>query len=75
MQYVLTQEEYDDLVPKQKLKDCQDALTWMRVKFLPDCIHVKPKQYFNYCGRCPIDKIEDRGISKAACPLDRAHGK
>ena len=57
MQYLLTKEEYDNLVPKAKYYDERDKVEELNAKVLElsefVCIKEKPR-LCAYCDKCPI---------------------
>ena len=57
MQYILTKEEYNDLVPKTKYHDALGKIEKLnkQVLYLSKCKCVKETQgVFGYCDYCPI---------------------
>ena len=82
MQYILTQDEFDVLVPKSEVDIRDKALILARKIMLEqanfDCIHnPKGKNYNWYCGGCPCSRLT-LGYSletKMICNLPQEYGK
>lgn len=76
MQYILTQQEFDELEPKEnffKLEDSTDKVLYNLSKaFCPRIIKKK-----KYCDDCQFSKeiIIKRGSKKQACPLPKEFSK
>jgi len=80
MQFLITQEERDSLVPNVELETAKRALAWCFDQLQPEkCPHRKENYNMGmpYCDECPIDKLrgDQRKISKLICLKDRQHSK
>lgn len=87
MEYILTQNEYDDLVHCSELDKAEAALGAARDKLLElagyTCIHERTSNHLNYCTGCPCDPLEHsrngNGASfhvwKKICGRNTAYGK
>jgi len=57
MKYLLTVEEYENLVPKQELKKHKEALEWARNEILRranfECVYGEQRGW-SYCDQCPV---------------------
>lgn len=81
MQYVLTQEEMDRLVPKTDLINAIKAISCMRRIIVPvgQCVHDKDGP--PYCDDCPLSHISNqkleftRELSMQMCNLQRRYSK
>lgn len=62
MQYILTLEEYDDLVPKSELNKAKEKIDILNQKLLElsgfSCIY-ENKSVFSYCDKCPLNSFRD----------------
>lgn len=62
MEYILTQEEYDNLVPKSELNKAKEKIDILNDKVLKlsgfSCIYDK-KSVFSYCDLCPLNRLRD----------------
>lgn len=79
MQYLLTQQEYDKLVPKAELDSARKALALAREAILRSakftCIHEGKR---GYCDFCPIGDLAGKiayNDSKLICTLHREYSK
>lgn len=72
MEYVLTQEEMDNLIPKWKLDEREEALLWAKKAILRtanfECIH---ENTYSYCDECPISNVGDAQTDKASYEISR----
>ena len=72
MQYLLTQDEMDELVPKWKLDEREEALAWAKKAILGlanfRCIH---EGGFAYCDECPLSNIGDVKADKLSYEISR----
>ena len=78
MQLLLTEEEYDLLVPTSELERAELALKWCFGRLQPiECPHREENRGmpYPYCDVCPIDQISDRKISKLICKRSRNYSK
>lgn len=90
MQYILTREELDNLVPRSELVEANKALTAARDSILMHsgfrCIHDRnplmpaERTYRNdYCDHCPISEIPNDAtgfsVSRTICTLPRNYSK
>ena len=88
MQYILTEEEFNNLRTKKdyddlrkEIKILESALEWARNKITKKCIHTHGEEHIMYCDECPLSDIGGRKhrpshkISKALCTLDREYSK
>ena len=86
MQYLLTEAEYQALVPADELRKARDALHEARVLILKtakfECIHTLRKgsarRVGGYCDCCPIgdlDKGPDYDAGTKICTLSRNYSK
>lgn len=78
MQYLLTKEEMDKVVPLQKLNDATDALLLARMLILDGhkqkCVHEKGgPSYCDDCAMAGLDEEHDR--KKLICTLQRQFSK
>lgn len=57
MQYILTKEEYNNLVPRSKYNEERDKVEKLNIRVLElsgfDCIKERPRLCV-YCDNCPI---------------------
>lgn len=62
MQYILTLEEYDNLVPKSELTKAREKIDILNDKVLElsgfSCIY-ENKSVFSYCDKCPLNSFRD----------------
>lgn len=62
MQYILTLEEYDNLVPKSELNKAREKIDILNDKVLElsgfSCIY-ENKSVFSYCDKCPLNSFRD----------------
>ena len=62
MQYILTLEEYDNLVPKSELNKAKEKIDILNDKVLElsgfSCIY-ENKSVFSYCDKCPLNSFRD----------------
>lgn len=62
MQYILTLEEYDNLVPKSELNKAKEKIDILNEKVLElsefSCIY-ENKSVFSYCDKCPLNSFRD----------------
>lgn len=60
MQYILTLEEYDNLVPKSELNKAKEKIDILNEKVLElsgfSCIY-ENKSVFSYCDNCPLNSF------------------
>jgi hypothetical protein len=83
MQYLLTQQEYDKLVPKAELDNAEAALELARVEMLRlakfTCIHNNGQSSRNrgYCDACPAGDLSNLPYmsSKLICTLSRNYSQ
>jgi hypothetical protein len=82
MQYILTQDELNDLTPKSEVEIRNKALTMARETMLKlanfDCIHdVNGKNYNWYCTDCPCSRLTlgYSQESKLLCNFHQEYGK
>ena len=77
MQYLLTKEELDDLVPRAELLNAQVAIEWFHVTLIGDkCIHHPDFTGFGYCNEhCPIGKLREYRKREELCPKTKQWGK
>ena len=83
MQHLLTEDELDNLVPLQQLREKELALKVAREKILYlanyDCIHDKKGSgYKGYCDNCPLSVFQENEYSslmKSICTLTQSYGK
>ena len=69
MQYLLTEEEFYNLVPREELDETNKAIDKMRVLFIgDDCIHSGKKRDV-YCDNCPLAE------SRFMCRLEKSWSK
>ena len=72
MQYVLTIEEFDNLVPKHELKDAKDQLKIVVDAFRNTTFCAQHKYSKNcYCDECPIASLnlkQPEGKYWSPCP-------
>ena len=79
MQYILTQEERDNLVDKGDLILANCAIDTLRRMAVPEgkCVHDHKGP--EYCDDCPLSDIGSnhvrRELSKAMCKLNRYYSK
>ena len=85
MQYLLTEEEYDNMVPLGNLEDIQDANRILRELFFKHSKHKCPRYSRNitasmvslsYCTGCPLWKTLSsiggtKELRNAICPHDK----
>ena len=74
MQRLLTQEEYDDLVPKAELEQSERALKWCFEKLRPENCPERKENWHKegYCDDCAIANLTSGGdddyyLSKLIC--------
>lgn len=77
MQYILSQEELDQRVPKQSLDDANSALEVARGMISGKTVEGCRK---GYCDMCPVSDIggegrPSRSVSKLICKLPRNYHK
>lgn len=62
MQYILTLEEYDNLVPKSELNKAKEKIDILNQKVLElsgfSCIY-ENKSIFSYCDLCPLNSFRN----------------
>ncbi len=62
MQYILTLEEYDNLVPKSELNKAKEKIDILNDKVLElsgfSCIY-ENKSVFSYCDKCPLNSFRE----------------
>lgn len=85
MQYILTEEEINNLVPMSRLAASREAIKAMREMIVGDrCIHSRAGQLgqFIYCEQCPLDDMNDdlpnpptAAISAEMCDLHREYSQ
>lgn len=64
MEYLLTKQEFENLVPKEEIERRDRALNTAREKLLEiarfDCVHDRDgKNHLGYCDMCPCSGIDD----------------
>lgn len=68
MQYILTEEEMQNLVKKRELDDAKNALDQARqMIFTDEQCKEHLSHAFGYCCDCPIGKIKDSDTRDAIC--------
>lgn len=88
MQYVLTEQEKAELVPRKDYEDLEKALQWCFRRLQPvHCPHLGREHKLNpHCndgGGCPFEVIDirkhadrvPRKLAKLICTLPRSYGK
>lgn len=85
MQILLTEEEYQALVPKKDLDNHKAALTKMRLKLLKaanfTCIHDRDNRSYGRCDDCPASGLDrddpERSykVSNLYCDLRKSFSK
>ena len=84
MQYLLTQDELDNLVPQAELAFKTTALEVARKIIMKEakenCIHDKTPEWVGYadCGKCPCSSLregEDHKVMKQICTLEQRYSK
>ncbi len=76
MQYILTQDEMDNLVPKVDHVKALDAIACMRRMIVPvgKCVHDSGGP--GYCDDCPLSSLGlGYEMSKQMCNLHRQYSK
>jgi len=84
MQFILTQEEFNNLAPKSELTMQSHALAAAREKLLSlsgfNCIYSKEgsARIMNYCTGCPCDPLvhddsKDRDLWRRICWLTKSY--
>lgn len=78
MQYILTQEELNNLRTKKDYEDLrkeikilESALEWARDKIARKCIHTHDEEHIVYCDECPLSDIGGRGKEAKRRPTHR----
>ncbi len=82
MQYILTQEELDALVPRVDLVERDAYLEVARLLVLKHskttCIHDRPRHHGRaggYCDDCPLSDVLLRGSTNRLCTLPKNYSK
>ena len=81
MQYILTEEEYNKLVPKKHLEEANGAIYKLGSKLLKatetKCVYATDYGGFGYCDQCPLSKAANdwSDASKLFCKLAQQYGK
>lgn len=82
MQYILTQEEMDNLVPKKQVEDRDKALSMLRDMVLKGvsvkCWRDEPHHY-GYCDKCPLAPLYNpaslREVTMLLCDRPKEYSK
>ena len=74
MKYLLSENEYHDLVPRRELIVQEEALKVARRRIVSDegCNLIRNT---GYCTDCPIGSMKDDVILHAICDREKAWGK
>ncbi len=87
MQYILTQEEYNNLTPVSRIQERDESLEYARKLILESSEHIchhdmTEKQweecngYPAMCSECPIGKVDSNyKLSQKICGLSREYSK
>ena len=80
MQYLLTQDEYDNFVPLEEVANRDKALEKLRRMIVPDeeCCVINTKLY-RYCDSCSLSTIRNRDgnyhVEKLICNRKQRYSK
>ena len=61
MKYILTEEELDDLVSKEKYQKEVDKLITLVLKYSKQVCIYKEEGLYGYCDKCPLGSFPDDG--------------
>ncbi len=80
MQYILTQEEKDALVPLERLERRDKVIEIAREMILKaskfTCIHKSKDKYDNYCNDCPLGMLKcHKDAADYLCRLSQSYSK
>lgn len=78
MEYIITQEEKDNLVPKRELERAKGAITYsfslLRKSGL-SCIYDGKSRKIDYCDKCPLSRLNTPDGIAEICPFYQGHSK
>lgn len=75
MQYILTQEEKDALVPAIDLRKAKATIIHLRKLLVPEGSCVKDANGPRYCDDCIISNVRPHDLSRQMCDLPRDYSK
>ena len=77
MQYILTESELSELVPRSQLNEAKEAIELFHAVFIGrQCIHhIGYTGASGYCDKCLIGGLKDREQRNKMCDKPKRYGK